>query len=115
MTILFYRFEDFCGCLLNAKKSVLLTEIHICILRALIREDETQSTHFGPLDNKDSINATLHLLDVQTWPHVLYSYMQSDMSQYHSIVQMMEEFSYPYTSVQNRLVICSAAIIVIYE
>jgi len=82
----------------------LFAEIHIALLRALIREDELQATHFGPLDHKDSINIMLYLIDPLTWPQVLHNYLNSDLVTYHAVVQMMEKCNYPYTSLQNRLV-----------
>lgn len=98
-----FRLEDFCAALTCEEQSSLLTEIHIMLIKALLREEEVQQTHFGPLDQKDSINITLYLIDNVTWPEVLKVYVESDKFFDTKVLNILESCEYPYTSVQNRI------------
>lgn len=100
-----FRFEDFCAALVSDEQTVLLCEIHIMLLKALLREDDAQTTHFGPLDHKDSINISLYLVDQITWPEVLRSYIASDKSVEPSILAILTTKDYPYVSVDEKLAV----------
>ncbi|KAL1472941.1 hypothetical protein MTO96_022712 [Rhipicephalus appendiculatus] len=73
-----FRFEDFCVALMSDEQSALLSEAHIALLRAILREEEAAGTQFGPQDLKDSINVHLYMVDAVTWPAVLRMYLTSD-------------------------------------
>lgn len=98
-----FRFEDFCAALMHADQSYLLAEIHIMLLKAVLREEEAQQTHFGPLDQKDSVNACLYFIDAMTWPEILRSYIESDKSFNDGLLQVMHSAEYPFTDVENVL------------
>ncbi|XP_026472283.1 nucleosome-remodeling factor subunit NURF301-like, partial [Ctenocephalides felis] len=98
-----FRLEDFCASLTCEEQSALLTEVHIMLIKALLREEEVQQTHFGPLDQKDSINITLYLIDNVTWPEVLRVYVESDKFFDAKVLNILESCEYPYTSVENRI------------
>ncbi|XP_034656283.1 nucleosome-remodeling factor subunit NURF301-like [Drosophila subobscura] len=63
-----FRFEDFCAALTCDEQSAL----------TILREEDVQGTYFGPLDQKDTVNISLYLIDAITWPEVLRSYVESD-------------------------------------
>jgi nucleosome-remodeling factor subunit BPTF len=48
-----FTFEDFCACLLGEEQCNLYSEIHVMILKAILREEDSNSTTFGPSDTKD--------------------------------------------------------------
>ena len=48
-----FRFEDFCAALASEEQSNLLSEIHIALLKAMVRAEEKDNTQFGPMDHKD--------------------------------------------------------------
>ncbi|XP_071445006.1 nucleosome-remodeling factor subunit NURF301 isoform X3 [Hetaerina americana] len=74
-----FRFEDFCACLVSEEQTPLLAECHLSLLKALLREEDAQQTHFGPLDHRDSVNVTLYAgCDTFAWPEVLRAYVESD-------------------------------------
>lgn len=98
-----FRLEDFCACLMCDDQNPLLTEIHIMLLKALFREEDSQQTHFGPLDQKDSINISLYLMDYVTWPEVLRSYVESDKSFDSEVLNVLTNNDYPYTSLEDRI------------
>lgn len=100
-----FRLEDFCAALLCDDQSPLLTEIHVMLLKAILREEDSQVTHFGPLDQKDSVNISLYLIDQVTWPEVLRSYVESDTSFDRTVLQVLSTTEYPYTSIENRLIV----------
>lgn len=68
-----FRLEDFAAAITCDDQSPLLTEIHIMLMKAILREEDSQQTHFAPLDQKDSVNIALYLIDAITWPEVLRS------------------------------------------
>lgn len=100
-----FRAEDFCAALVSDEQSALLTEIHIALLKAILREEDSQQTHFGPLDQKDSINISLYLIDTVTWPEVLRIYVESDASFSRQVLDILSQKEYPYTEIDDRLIV----------
>ncbi|EDV95519.1 GH15750 [Drosophila grimshawi] len=100
-----FRFEDFCAAFVCEEQSALLTDIHIMLLKAILREEDVQGTHFGPLDQKDTVNISLYLIDAITWPEVLRSYVESDREFDRNVFKILSTGEYPYTCVEHRLVV----------
>ncbi|KAJ6220885.1 hypothetical protein RDWZM_006697 [Blomia tropicalis] len=98
-----FRFEDFCISLLIDEQTFLLSEIHIQLLKALIREDDLVGTQHGPQDLRDSINIYLYLCDHLTWPEVMRIYLSSDLKKNSEIIKNLLSASYPFSSIQNKL------------
>ena len=53
-----FRFEDFCAALASEEQSNLLSEVHIALLKAIVRAEEKDNTNFGPMDHKDRYDFT---------------------------------------------------------
>lgn len=100
-----FRLEDFCAALLSDEQSALLIEIHIALMKAIFREEDSQATHFGPLDQKDSVNISLYLIDQVTWPEVLRCYVESDSSFDKEVLNILSTREYPFTSIADRMVV----------
>ncbi|XP_065345796.1 nucleosome-remodeling factor subunit NURF301 isoform X2 [Cloeon dipterum] len=100
-----FRFEDLCACLVSEEQSPLLGEIHMALLRALLREEDAQQTHFGPLDHRDSVNILLYLIDSLTWPEAVKSYVESDKEfvTYGRVQQIVSHEDYPFVDIGDRL------------
>ncbi|PNF38728.1 hypothetical protein B7P43_G14361 [Cryptotermes secundus] len=98
-----FRFEEFCAAMMCEDQSILLAEIHIMLLKALLREEDSQQTHFGPLDQKDSVNVVMYFVDAMTWPEVLRSYVESDKEFDSATLNILNTCEYPFTTVENRL------------
>jgi len=81
----------------------LLAEIHIMLIKTLLREEDSQQTHFGPLDQKDSVNVSLYFVDSMTWPEVLRSYVESDKSFDQNVLQILTTTEYPFTAIEDRI------------
>ena len=73
-----FRFEDFCAALASEEQSNLLSEVHIALLKAIVRAEEKDNTQWGPMDHKDAINALFFFVDCMTWPEVLKQFLGSD-------------------------------------
>lgn len=100
-----FRLEDFCAALVSDEQSALLTEVHVMLLKALLREEDAQTTHFGPLDHKDSINISMYLIDPMTWPDILKNYLESDVSFDKTVLDILTKNDYPYVSIDHRLTV----------
>ena len=99
-----HRFEDFCAALVSEEQNCLLSETHICLIRALQRADEATSTVFGPNDLKDSINVCFYFLDAMTWPEIARMYLESDRSQeFKNALPSVEKPDYCSAPVKERL------------
>ncbi|XP_033322004.1 nucleosome-remodeling factor subunit NURF301 E(bx) isoform X1 [Megalopta genalis] len=98
-----FRFEDFCAALICEDQTNLLAEIHTMLIKALLREEDSQQTHFGPLDQKDSVNVSLYFVDPMSWPEVLRSYVESDKCFDENILQILSTCEYPFTSIEDRI------------
>lgn len=99
-----FRFEEFCAALCTDEQSNLLAEMHIMLLRALLREDDGNNTLFGPQDVKDSINIQLYMIDPMTWYENVRAYLDSDPSpEFTQSLPAMEKTSYPSMTITERL------------
>nr|CAH7737126.1 unnamed protein product [Callosobruchus chinensis] len=98
-----FRLEDFCAAIMCEDQSSLLAEIHIMLLKALLREEDSQQTHFGPLDQKDSVNISLYLIDYITYPEVLKAYVESDKNFDAKILEILSTTDYPFSTLEDRI------------
>ena len=98
-----FRLEDFCAAIMCEEQSSLLSEIHIQLLKAILREEDQQQTHFGPLDQKDSVNISLYLIDNLTWPEVMRCYVESEPSMDQNVLNVLSNCEYPFVSPDDRL------------
>nr|CAI5851603.1 unnamed protein product [Callosobruchus analis] len=98
-----FRFEDFCAAIMCEDQSSLLAEIHIMLLKALLREEDSQQTHFGPLDQKDSVNISLYLIDYITYPEVLKAYVESDKNFDAKVFEILSTTDYPFSTLEDRI------------
>lgn len=72
-----FRPEEFiCALQLNESNS-LFAEIHIALLKSLIRDDKLNGMQICSSEYKDSVNIHLHLLDALTWPEILKIYLKA--------------------------------------
>ena len=73
-----FRFEDWLAALRNQENSVLLSEVHIALLKALLRADEQDGTWLCMPDQNHAVNGAFYLVDSLTWPALLRWYMTTD-------------------------------------
>ncbi|XP_041077754.1 nucleosome-remodeling factor subunit BPTF-like isoform X3 [Polyodon spathula] len=97
-----FRFEDFCAALVGQEQCTLIAETHIALLKAILREEDTSNTSFGPADLKDSVNSTLYFIDGMTWPEVVRVYCESDR-EYHHVLPFHESEDYPYGPLESKI------------
>lgn len=74
-----FRFEDFTASLLIDEQNQLLSEIHISLLKSLIRHDEAEVTQYVPSDLKDAVHINFFHTDSMTWPDALRIYLSADL------------------------------------
>uniref|UniRef100_A0A673CHH4 Uncharacterized protein n=1 Tax=Sphaeramia orbicularis TaxID=375764 RepID=A0A673CHH4_9TELE len=97
-----FRFEDFSAALASQEQCTLLAETHISLLKAILREEDTSNTTFGPADIKDSVNSTLYFVDGMTWPEVVRAYCDSD-PEYRHILPFQDGEDYPYEPLESKI------------
>ncbi|XP_062853895.1 nucleosome-remodeling factor subunit BPTF-like isoform X2 [Trichomycterus rosablanca] len=97
-----FRFEDFCAALSGEEQCTLLAETHISLLKAILREEDSSNTCFGPSDLKDSVNSTLYFMDGMTWPAVLRAYCESD-PEYHHVLSVQDQEGFPNEPLESKL------------
>ncbi|KAL5018857.1 hypothetical protein ScPMuIL_004579 [Solemya velum] len=99
-----YLFEDFCAALLSDEQTTLLSETHIALIKALLREDDANNTTYGPPDLKDSINISLLFIDPMTWPELVHAYLESEYHpDFKDAISALESIDYPFVVVSERL------------
>jgi len=98
-----FRLEDFIMALSSEDQSNLLSEVHIALLKSLLREEDREQVQFGPLDQKDSMNVFLQFIDPITWPENLRFYLSADPATNQEVLQILNSTEYPFTSVGNRI------------
>uniref|UniRef100_A0A8C9VDX6 Bromodomain PHD finger transcription factor n=1 Tax=Scleropages formosus TaxID=113540 RepID=A0A8C9VDX6_SCLFO len=97
-----FRFEDFCAALVGQEQCTLMAETHISLLKAILREEDTSNTTFGPADLKDSVNSTLYFIDGMTWPEVVRVYCESDQ-EYRHVLPYLEGEDYPFGPLESKI------------
>lgn len=103
-----FRFEDFCAALTACggdDQSNLTVDIHVALIRALLREDDGNNTTFGPQDTKDSITVSMHFVDAMTWYECIRAYLDSDPHsvEFRSALPLLSRTSYASVTVNERL------------
>ena len=99
-----FLFEDFCAALVTEEQSVMLTEIHCQLLRAILREEDSNNTIFCPPDLKDSVNVSLFFLDPMTAQECIRAYLDGDKSlEFRAGIAPLEKGSYCSTTLEERL------------
>ena len=108
-----FRFEDFCAMLAATQdQSNLISEIHISLLKALLREDDGQQAQYGPLDQKDSMNVFVNFIDSVTWPENLRFYLNTDADVYKEGLHIINNCEYPFTNVEDRIKVSHYSLLV---
>ncbi|KAK3575101.1 hypothetical protein QTP86_020698 [Hemibagrus guttatus] len=97
-----FRFEDFCAALSGQDQCTLLAETHVSLMKAILREEDTSNTCFGPADLKDSANSTLYFMDGMTWPEVVRAYCESD-PEYQHLLSVQNQDNFPYEPLESKL------------
>ena len=103
-----FTFEDFCASLLGDEQCTLHSEIHVTLIKAILREEDANNTSFGPSDVKDSINISLFFLDSITWPEIFRVYLESDKNseeEYGDVISVLQMPDFPFVSVSDKLVV----------
>jgi len=105
-----FRFEDFCAALTASAgddQSNLIVDIHVALIRALLREDDGNNTTFGPQDTKDSITIAMHFVDAMTWYECIRAYLDSDPDsvEFRSALPLLSRTSYASVTVTERLLL----------
>ena len=102
-----FRIEDFAYALSSNEHNNLLSEIHMALLKCLWREDDGLQVSYTPLDQKDSVNVLLYMMDNITWPENLKFYLSSDPEANETVLNILQTTEYPFTSVENKLTVLS--------
>ena len=99
-----FLFEDFCAALVTEEQSVMLTEIHCQMIRAILREEDSNNTIFCPPDLKDSVNVSLFFLDAMSFTECIRAYLDGDKSkEFRAGLPPLEKSSYCETQIEERL------------
>ncbi|KAK7089220.1 hypothetical protein V1264_024772, partial [Littorina saxatilis] len=99
-----FTFEDFCASLICDEQCTLVAEIHISLLKAIFREEDSNNSMFGPHDNKDSINICLFFLDGMTWPEIARAYLDSDRHpEFRNSLPALTSPNFPFVPLAEKL------------
>ena len=74
-----FRVEDFCAALASEEQSNLLSEVHIALLRTLVRSEESGAA-LGAPDQKDTVQSVFFFMDSVTWPEALRQFLLVGMN-----------------------------------
>ncbi|KAI1286947.1 Nucleosome-remodeling factor subunit [Halotydeus destructor] len=103
-----FRFEDFCASLVVDDQNALLSDIHITLLKSLIREDEMNSTHYVPQDLNTAVHVNFFLMDYLSWPEALRLFLSSDIGVNGDVIEeCIKDKEYPFVPVELKLRVLS--------
>ncbi|CDW58447.1 DDT domain containing protein [Trichuris trichiura] len=100
-----FLFESFCAALMCRNQSSLLDNIHLALLRAIFRDEDSSDTHLVPQDSTGHFNQTLFVLDRNTYGEVLRRYLESDQRFPNNIISTLENGNYPFVEISERLTV----------
>lgn len=101
-----FRFEDLAAALASEEQCSLLYEIHAALLRALLKEEDSNNTVFGPSDLKDSINSSFYFIDGMTYPELVRAYLASDKTwEYKAALPALSHVDFPFKDVRRKLTV----------
>ncbi|CAM4973547.1 unnamed protein product [Rotaria socialis] len=104
-----FLFEHFCTSIIQSIdiNNILFSQIHICLLRLLIKQDDDDGiTYASETDIKGIIDLSFVTMDYITWPYILQLYITShpQLKMFSSIVK-----EYPFnTDIQDKIDVLSA-------
>ncbi|KAI6219789.1 hypothetical protein M3Y99_01642100 [Aphelenchoides fujianensis] len=103
-----FSLEDLCAALQAAENSRLLGEIHVRLLRFVLRDEEKRQTWFEPPDAGVFSALLGHLLDGMNYAEVLRLYATSDPSdrlESKEVVEILSTGAYPFARTADRLLV----------
>ena len=111
-----FLFECFCTSIIQSidLNNILFSQIHICLLRLLIKQDDDDGiTYASETDIKGIVDLSFVTMDYITWPYILQLYVAShpQLKMYSAVIK-----EYPFnTSVEEKidvlLALCNVALI----
>ena len=110
-----FLFEHFCPAMLNSLESnnFLFSEIHICLLRLFIKQDEDDGmTYASETDIKGIIDLSFVTMDHFTWPYILQLYVSSHPQLKH-LASVVHDYPF-HTEIEEKiellLALCNVAL-----
>jgi nucleosome-remodeling factor subunit BPTF len=105
-----FRFEDFCAALSQTENSRLLDEVHIALLRTVVRADEGLGTMFSSADCKDSVSIMMFcgISDPVAWFELCRLYLKClpPSNGLQTVLKIFDcRFSYDVINMTERLII----------
>uniref|UniRef100_A0A914XJD3 Uncharacterized protein n=1 Tax=Plectus sambesii TaxID=2011161 RepID=A0A914XJD3_9BILA len=101
-----FLFEDMCAALLAQEQSRLLAEMHINLLKLLLKDDEDEQIVFCPTDMNNTANIVIHLLEPMTYAEVLRQYIESDPMRFPAdVLAAVSKGNYPFVPIRQRLTV----------
>uniref|UniRef100_A0AC35G5H5 Uncharacterized protein n=1 Tax=Panagrolaimus sp. PS1159 TaxID=55785 RepID=A0AC35G5H5_9BILA len=97
-----FLFEDFCAAMRVESATKLVADIHIALLKALLRDDEEQQTLYAVTETSVSFQILGQLLEPATYGEVLRQYVESDSRFPKEIAEILRR-NYPFVSIGDRL------------
>uniref|UniRef100_A0A5S6QJZ2 PHD-type domain-containing protein n=1 Tax=Trichuris muris TaxID=70415 RepID=A0A5S6QJZ2_TRIMR len=100
-----FPFENLCAALMCRNQSSLLDNIHLALIRAIFRDEDTSDTLLVPQDSTGNFGQTLFILDRNTYGEVLRRYLESDQRFPVNVIRILEKGSYPFVEISERLTV----------
>lgn len=102
-----FLFEDYCACLSTGEQNALAAEVHMALVRGVLREDELAQASYTPADLKTGADLAFGLCDPVTWPELLRALLESDLRLASGVhkraLQIVSDVRYPFVSVGEKL------------
>lgn len=102
-----FIFEEFLAAIASTTSfeyNPLLHEVHSCLMKTLLREEDNNQTSYGPVDLKDSMNSVFFFNDAMTYPYVIREYLRSDVDkEFRIALELISDPDYPNVTVDKKL------------
>ncbi|CAF3929520.1 unnamed protein product [Adineta steineri] len=110
-----FLFEHFCTSIIQSIdiNNILFSQIHICLLRLLIKQDDDDGiTYASETDIKGIIDLSFVTMDYITWPYILQLYITSH-PQLKMLTTIIKEYPFNTTiedKIEVLLALCNVAL-----
>ncbi|PAV88554.1 hypothetical protein WR25_21843 [Diploscapter pachys] len=100
-----FIFEDFCAALTSPENSRILAEVHICLFKALLKNDDEEQVHYSVMDTNCAYNIIVNSIESMTYAEVLRMYIEADQSIDSQVLAAVGTPNYPFVDLEQRLVV----------
>ncbi|GMT14371.1 hypothetical protein PFISCL1PPCAC_5668 [Pristionchus fissidentatus] len=99
-----FLLEDFCAALVTPDNSPLLSDLHICLFKMCLRDDDEEQVNYTVMDTHNSFNILIQLLEPMTYGEIIRQYAEAHRGLIPpEALDALNDDNYPFVGPEARL------------